>query len=518
MSIWLRSGAAAPTRWLTEDVSGRQLWARLAATGNFQYSVAVQSFRRQWRQQDRQIITLAIETSCDDTAVALLSVTHDAESSGKFAKVLFHEKITSKSEAYHGIHPLVALHSHQTQLALLVRKATQVLKSRDSQHKSSGTAAVAEAGRPDLVTVTRGPGMRSNLAVGLDTAKGLAIAWDIPLIGVHHMQAHALTPRLCSALRSEELQTHASGAFDDQEQLYKASFGQAIKSEYPFLSVLVSGGHTLLLYSRTLTEHEVLAETADIAIGDYLDKAARAILPGSALTVPYGKALEDFVNDSDHESDDSLESYQPPRSRQEELCRRTTSWGWSLGPPLSESKSEEKSSRRMMFSFSGLLSSVQKLASRTMLVREQRTLAWEAQRVAFEHVGTRILLYLESLPHDKRLNLTTIVVSGGVASSQFLRHVLRSMLRVRGFDRIQLLFPPSELCTDNALMIGWAGWEMYNAGYESDLSIQPLRKWSLDSRAEDGGVVGASGWMVRTERMVSGPNLKVKNYMPTLGM
>ncbi|KAK4973299.1 Mitochondrial tRNAs modification protein, partial [Elasticomyces elasticus] len=137
--------------------------------------------------------------------------------------------------------------------------------------------------RPDFVSVTRGPGMRSNLAVGLDTAKGLALAWDVPLLAVHHMQAHALTPRLVSALATKD------------------DFGDAtVTPAFPFLTLLVSGGHTMLLSSTSLVEHKILAETNDIALGDCLDKAARAILPLGFLealpaNTPFGCALELFA-------------------------------------------------------------------------------------------------------------------------------------------------------------------------------------------------------------------------------
>jgi len=85
-----------------------------------------------------------------------------------------------------------------------------------------------------------------------------------------------------------------------------------------------------------------------------------------------------------------------------------------------------------------------------------------------------------------------------VASNQFLRHVLRTTLDARGYRHIRLHFPPIELCTDNALMIAWAASEMYSAGYSSDLNIGPIRKWSMDPQAEDGGILGANGWIENT--------------------
>lgn len=383
-------------------------------------------------------------------------------------KVHFHEKITANNDAYNGIHPLVALQSHQSNLASLVQKA------------------LGCSPRPDFVAATRGPGMRSNLSVGLDTAKGLALGLDVPFLGIHHMQAHALTPRLVTAM----LDSKRSNA--------------AIEPQYPFLTVLASGGHTMLLSSIGLTEHAILAETQDIALGDYLDKAARAIVPQASLETPYGKALEDFA--FPHGSRDYR--YTPPARRQNELQARKSTWGWALRPPFAESKGGEKTSRRMAFSFAGLLSSVERFLARSIdangrltdelreaedvSLEERRDLAHETQRLAFEHLASRILLYLSNVDATK---VSTVVVSGGVASNLFLRHVLRAMLDARGFTYIDCAFPPIALCTDNALMIAWAALEMWHAGYRSSLDIQPIRKWSMDSRAGDGGVLGVGGWI-----------------------
>ena len=112
----------------------------------------------------RKLLTLAIETSCDDTAVAVLEKTQLPN--GKVGATLhFHKKVTSNNTAYHGVHPLASLCSHQENLATLAEEAIQHLPRI-----------------PDFVAVTRGPGMRTNLSTGLDTAKGLAVAWQVPLL------------------------------------------------------------------------------------------------------------------------------------------------------------------------------------------------------------------------------------------------------------------------------------------------------------------------------------------------
>lgn len=413
----------------------------------------------------RTLTTLAIETSCDDTSVAILS---SSEQDG--TQVHFHEKITANNDAYNGIHPLVALHSHRANLAPLIEKA---LKQCPSQI--------------DFISATRGPGMRSNLAVGLDTAKGLALGLNIPFLGVHHMQAHALTPRLVLAMNAPP-----------------SSVDDVVQPAFPFLTVLVSGGHTMLIDSAGLTDHSILAETCDIALGDCLDKAARAILPRDLLQAPYGKALEDFAFPQAPLDYD----YTAPTRRKEELEYRQTRWYWGLKPVFADSKGGMKTSRRMAYSFAGLLSAVERLLLRKtapdghltdeqrkqeeISVDERRDLAREIQRVAFEHLASRVLLHLSSMSSVPSIN--TMVVSGGVASNQYLRHIMRSMLDARGYTHIKLEFPPVELCTDNALMIAWTGLEMWRAGYRSDLDIEPIRKWSMDPKAEDGGILGVGGW------------------------
>ena len=421
---------------------------------------------------------------------------------GPVATLHFHEKVTSDNSKFAGIHPLVAQDSHQRNLATLVAKALECLPlpanhdfeaGRDTglgeqavkSNQAPAIQVLSNGGhllkqRPDFISVTRGPGIRSCLATGLDTAKGLAVAFRVPLIGVNHMQAHALTPRLASALK------------------YGAKYEP--DPAFPFLSLLVSGGHTLLLHSKSITDHEILARTKDVAIGDCLDKTARVVLPSSVLAqtkdAMYGPLLETFAFPSGPESYD----YTPPTRRHEELARKPTKWGWSLGAPLSETRAGK--SREMEFTFSGTQSNVERICKQRSWEAERGTeervdLARESLRVVFEHLSSRVVMALQQFT-VREIEVHTLVVSGGVARNNFLKHVLRTFLDARGFSHVRLLFPPALLCTDNAAMIGWTGMEMFEAGWESDLSIQARRKWAIDPEAEDGGILGADGWKKRT--------------------
>ena len=408
--------------------------------------------------------------------------------------VHFHKTVTSDNKEHKGIHPMIALDSHQVNLGQLVAKALRYLPApKDQSDKDSDSKETINIydpakretipkQKPDFISVTRGPGMRSSLSTGVDTAKGLAVAWQIPLIGVNHMQAHALTSRLVSMLETP---------------------GPSIGPAFPFISLLVSGGHTLLVHSKSLTSHRIFSTTTDIAIGDCLDKCARHILPPTLLTTSkdtmYGRLLEAFAFSTSDGFD-----YTPPASHAEELVRKSTRWGWALGAPLAETRSGSKS-KSMDFSFTGTGSAVARIVeNRTkqggMGEEERKDIAKEAMRVVFEHLASRVIMALQAMQNENETAVNTLVVSGGVASNRFLKHILRSFLDVRVYSHIRLSFPPPALCTDNAAMIAWTGMEMYEAGWESDLGIQAVRKWSIDPTAEDGGILGLDGWKRREGR------------------
>lgn len=399
----------------------------------------------------RAFTTLGIETSCDDTCVALLTTSP----SSPRAALPVNAKATSDNRSFRGVFPPKALEGHASSLARLVSEALSSC-----------------SGKPDLVAVTRGPGMSANLAEGLALGKGLAVAWGVPFVGVNHMQAHALTPRLVHALDAPE-DGNPTG----------------VAPSFPFLTLLVSGGHTQLVHSRSLTDHRILANSANIAIGDALDKCARLILPPDVLAscpdVMYGRALEAFA----FPDGSGMEAYTAPAKRENEIAPLVSPHGWTLHPPLADT-------RRLGYEFSALESSVQRVVAAypDLSVPQRRDLAVDIMRLAFEHLAGRVLIALKDLD-DVRAE--TLVVSGGVACNRFLMKVLRSMLDARGHGEMQIVAPPVALCTDNAAMIAWTGWEMYRAGYESGLDVRVLRKWGVDPEGADGGILGVGGWVHR---------------------
>ncbi|KAI1457990.1 glycoprotease family-domain-containing protein [Annulohypoxylon moriforme] len=450
----------------------------------------------------QRLLTLAVETSCDDTCVAVLE--KDAGPKGT-AQLHYNKKITSANRSFQGVHPLVAVVSHTEHIPGLVYEAMRMLpeasekqnaNSRDGNHSKniSGEDVLWIDGqarrKPDFVTVTRGPGMLSSLSTGLNFAKGLAVAWDVPLLGVNHMQAHALTPRLVSALEAGKKKQAR-----DNEKSFEPT------PTFPFLSLLVSGGHSLLVSSRSLNDHAILAQAMNIAIGDMIDKCARAILPpeliaNSGETVVYGALLERFAFsldlDTNTNNTDVDYNYTPPAKRIDETRNFDSGHGWHLRPPLAMM-------RDMVFEFGGMNGHVLKilLERPDMDIAQRRVLARETMRLAFEHLASRLLFALEKSEGrdgDGTLrDVRTVVVAGGVASNRYLMHILRSMLDVRGYGHLELVSPPLALCTDNAAMIAWAGLEMYEEGWRSELNILPIRKWPLDPD-EDGGILGVDGW------------------------
>jgi tRNA A37 threonylcarbamoyltransferase TsaD len=329
------------------------------------------------------------------------------------------------------------------------------------------------------------------------------------VIGVHHMQAHALTPRLCSAMSQlvTPAEVHASG-------------WPGPEPAFPFLTLLVSGGHTLLLHSTGVANHRILASTNDIAIGDCLDKCARSILPQAVLDsskdVSYGRLLESFAfpisgKDAYNET---------PLGRSRGSGSSQSPYGWQLPVPLLATRGGQKS-KSMEFSFTGLATYAIRVAtngwvngklgteSRTSPMHEEeaRFLAREVMRIAFEHLASRVTIYLQRERTAHNIMPTTpistsLVISGGVAANQYLRHVFESRLSM---EQLNIVIPPIDMCTDNAAMIAWTAHEMFpilfpqtvaeklgrpgatgkhilqNIRSQDQLQMDVLRKWSLEN-------------------------------------
>ncbi|TDL25975.1 peptidase M22, glycoprotease [Rickenella mellea] len=358
-----------------------------------------------WR---RCFTVLALESSADDTCAAVVTSER---------KILSNVVVKQNEEhaPYGGIHPLAAVHAHHRNMPGAIRAALN-----DAQLSMSGI---------DGIAFTRGPGMHSCLAVCANAAKNLAAALDKPLVGVHHMQAHALTVLLTSP--------------------------ESERPQFPFLTLLISGGHTLLLLTTSQTSFRTLAAAVDQAVGRVFDKVSRALeLPWS--TRGPGAALEECSN---------LDM--PP----EEVPL------FPQFPPVQPGK--------LSFSFDGVHSEVHRLLERikregALTIGFKVGVARAFHEAITVQLEEKLVLALRQCAKNG-ISVRHVVVSGGVASNGFLRNRLRSCVQSKFLgEQISLVYPPPYLCTDNAVMIAWASMDRFLRQEHDNYSIEHLSKWNIE--------------------------------------
>lgn len=388
---------------------------------------------------------LAIESSCDDSCVALL----DRKSPTSTPDIVDEAKVTLNSAKVGGIIPTAAHEFHQISIAKLIQGFC---------HKHNLTAQSP----PDLICVTRGPGMVGSLSASLQFAKGLAVAWNRPLVGVHHMLGHLLTAMLPS----------------------KENAGT--QPQYPFLSLLCSGGHTMLVLLRSLTDHQVIINTSDIAAGDSIDKCARELgLTGNML----GPELERYVESIDLETRLKFASANHSTGEND--------FDFKLRMPMRSPK-HKKIPDVIEFGFASFLSTIEgyksaKFANEPMDAITKRFVAFKLQEVLFDHIINRINVAF--IKHGNVgdesdglfAGVQDFVCSGGVAANSTLRQKLFHNLN--SGTPLKFHFPDLRLCTDNATMIGNAGMFIFEElRVKSDFGILPIRKWPMDE------LLVADGW------------------------
>jgi N6-L-threonylcarbamoyladenine synthase len=261
----------------------------------------------------------------------------------------------------------------------------------------------------DAMAATAGPGLIGGVMVGLVTAKALAMASDKPLIAINHLEGHALSPRLADATL-----------------------------EFPYLLLLVSGGHCQLLVVEGVGHYRRLATTIDDALGEAFDKSAKIL----GLGYPGGPALERLARDGD------AKAVRLPR-------------------PLLGSAEPH-------FSFAGLKSAV--MRAHQTGEHKHADIAAAFQQAAIDCVIDRSTRALASAGE-----VTALVVAGGVAANMAVRSALETLAAAHG---LRFVAPPMALCTDNAAMIGWAGVERLRMGQNDALDLAPRPRWPLDESAE----------------------------------
>lgn len=340
---------------------------------------------------------LGIETSCDETAAAIVDGDRRILSDRVLSQIAEHE-------IYGGVVPEIAARSHLDHIDRLVAAALE--------------EAGLDFGDLDAIAATTGPGLIGGVMVGMMTAKGLALATGLPFIAVNHMEGHALAARLTDGLA------------------------------FPYLALLVSGGHSQFVAVAEVGQYEILGTTIDDAVGEAFDKTAKLL----GLGFPGGPAVEAAAKTGDPGRFDL------PRPMQ--------------GRPNCD------------FSFSGLKTAIRHVVENLAGPLDEETvgdLAASFQTAVAECLADRCARAIERFRGDFPA-AKTLVIGGGVASNGFIRARLEASTEALGFH---LAAPPARLCTDNGAMIAWAGLERLRLGLVDGLDFPARPRWPLDARRRD---------------------------------
>ena len=344
-------------------------------------------------------LILGIETSCDETAASIITENETGN------PIILSNIISSQIEVHKefgGVVPELAARSHLEKIDWIVEKAVKKSKKKINE--------------VDAIASTAGPGLIVCLSVGLSFGKALALSLKKPFIAVNHLEGHALSPKLNSKL------------------------------EYPYLLLLISGGHTEFLNVQSLGKYRRLGTTIDDALGEAFDKTARLL----NLGYPGGPLIEKYAAKGDPGK------YQFPM-------------------PLIHEKNSD-------FSFSGLKSSVaQKVLNKNITEKLRCDISASFQKTIVEILLKKTQQAIKTFNiQTKNKKTVNIVVAGGVAANQFIRGSLKNLE-----DQIncKFYFPSLKLCTDNGAMIAYAGIERYERGLFDKLNFKPRPRWPLDKKA-----------------------------------
>jgi N6-L-threonylcarbamoyladenine synthase len=330
---------------------------------------------------------LGIETSCDETAAAVFDSKRGLLSHSLYSQIPLHAQ-------YGGVVPELASRDH-------VRKLLPMIGAALAEAQTAPTEI-------DGVAYTAGPGLVGALLVGGALARSLAFAWDRPAVGIHHLEGHLLAPML-------------------EEQ----------PPAFPFLALLVSGGHTLLAEVQNLGDYRILGSSLDDAVGEAFDKTAKLL----GLPYPGGPALA-------------------------RLAEQGRSGRYKFPRPMLDRPGLD-------FSFSGLKTAV--VVAIRGLQLDDDTRADIAR--AFEEAVVETLV----AKCDRALlqsSMRTLVIAGGVGANLRLRRELVALGARRG---IRVVYPRPAFCTDNAAMIAYAGYRRLAGGEQDDLKIRATARWPLDT-------------------------------------
>ena len=338
---------------------------------------------------------LGIETSCDETAVAIVEAPAGGGAVGTIlANVVYSQQ--TEHRRFGGVVPEIAARAHLERIDGLIEDALE--------------AARLGLDDVDAIAATGGPGLIGGVMVGVMAAKALAFAREKPFLAINHLEGHALTVRLTEPV------------------------------DFPYLLLLVSGGHCQLLTVRGPGDFTRLGTTIDDAAGECFDKTAKLL----GLGLPGGPAVERLAKDGDAQR-------------------------FALPRPMWRKPGCD-------FSFSGLKTAVRQAVEKLDPAdeRAKADLCASFQRTVGDVLADRCANALLSVPSP------TLVVAGGVAANLYLRGRLEEVAARHG---VSLVAPPVKLCTDNGAMIAWAGIERLRLGWTDALDFRPRPRWPLDSSA-----------------------------------
>ena len=345
----------------------------------------------------KKTIILGIESSCDETAVAIIEE-NDKDQPSILSNIVSSQVDIHKE--FGGVVPELAARSHIEKIDLIAKKAIA-----ESKIKLADITAVA---------ATAGPGLIVCLTVGLSFGKAIALSLKKPFIAVNHLEGHALSPKLNS------------------------------KINYPYLLLLISGGHSQFLSVQGLGKYKRLGTTIDDALGEAFDKTAKLI----GIEFPGGPKIEEFAKLGDKKF-------------------------YSLPKPIINRGG-------CNLSFAGLKTAVLKISKEIKSNQEKYNLAASFQNTIEEILCEKSKVAFKEFKKNNKSKKNTFVIAGGVASNKSIRQKLIDLSLKEKFDPI---FPPINLCSDNAAMIAMVGLEKYKLGLTNQLDFPAKPRWPLDENA-----------------------------------
>ena len=345
----------------------------------------------------KKTIILGIESSCDETAVAVL------RDNGDEIPTILSNIVSSQFDIHKkfgGVVPELAARSHLEKIDLITNKALEESKIKLNEI--------------DAVAATAGPGLIVCLTVGLNFGKAFALSLKKPFIAVNHLEGHALSPKLNSKLN------------------------------YPYLLLLISGGHTQYLSVEGLGKYKRLGTTIDDALGEAYDKTAKLL----GIDFPGGPKIEEFAKKGDFQK-------------------------FKLPKPIIKKGG-------CNLSFAGLKTAILRIVKNIKTEQEKFDLAASFQKTIEEILYEKTKVAFQDF-NKKKQNTNTFVVAGGVAANKGIRNKL---IEVSEENNFKIIFPDINLCSDNAAMIAMAGLEKYKLKLFDNLDFQANPRWALDENAK----------------------------------